>query len=160
MPNRYRALHGLTLLLVIGAFGCAEESSLEIRARASLTDSAEIAGIRLQVDGRTIEASSFSTRESGPPAVSMEVPSSGTLTVYVQLIQDGETVAEGNAAWGMREGYEWGLDLFRQVDDPSDTCFGCSGHLQIEIVPGAQNTPGESIWLAWGGVEKGSGIVY
>lgn len=160
MRIRTRAHSWLTFLLALGAVGCAQESTLEIRARASLTDSTEIAGIRLFVDGRTLDAASFNTRESGPATVVLEVPSSGTLTVFVELYQGGEWVGEGSVSWQLQEGYEWGMDIFRQVDNPADTCFGCLGHARIEIVGGAQTVPNEALWLAWGGTAKGSGIVY
>lgn len=94
------------------------------------------------------------------PRPVVRVPDAGQLTIEVELIQNGETVAEGQAEWTLHDDYEWQLDIHRQVADPTETCLGCSGPVRLEIADEVQSEPGEDLWLTWGGIRRGSGVVY
>lgn len=151
---------GTVALLALVLPACSESSTLEVRLRASLSDSTGLAGLILQIDGRGIQASDFHPDESGIAEVRLEVPDQGRLQIRVELLQAGVAVAEGTVGWDLAESYEWGLDIFRQVSDPVESCFGCTGSGRIDLAVEAQGEPGEALWLAWGGRPKGSGIVY
>lgn len=156
-----RHLRSLACLGVVLAAGCSESSVLEIRAHESLEESTGLAGLVLRVEGQEFEAEDFQPDDRGSvPDVSLEVPNSGRLRIEVQLHQDGDVTAEGSVGWALRNEHEWGLDIFRQVEDPTETCFGCEGMERIEITENAQSEPGEALWFAWGGRPKGSDIVY
>lgn len=68
------------------------------------------------------------------PEVFLEVPNSGRLDIRLKLHQGDEIVGEGKVGWGLRNDYEWDLDILRQIDDPTDTCLGCTGKECVEIV--------------------------
>lgn len=42
----------------------------------------------------------------------------------MELVQNGEVVAGGSFSLEMSDNFEWGMDLFRQADDPLVGCFG------------------------------------
>ena len=140
--------------------GCSGSSTLEIRPRASLSDSTGLAGLVLVINGRQIRASHFQLDGSGRTGVLLDVPDQGRLQIQVELTQGGQVVAEGIIAWALAEDFEWGLDIFRQASDPTASCFGCSGSDRIPISAVAQGEPDEALWFAWGGKPKGSDIVF
>jgi hypothetical protein len=141
-----------------GCFG--DDSTLEIRPRGSLTDSADLAGLVLEIEGQTIAADDFRPDESGLAEVKLGVPGSGELEIGVVLNQSGRAAGTGTVRWSLKGDHEWGADIFRQVADPMQMCMGCAGTQRIEIAPWAQRVAGESIWFAWGGKPRGSDVVY
>jgi hypothetical protein len=78
----------------------------------------------------------------------------------MEFSQDGEVVAQGSFTLTMSDNFEWGMDLFRQADDPQVGCFGCLGSQSFAISGESQNEPGEAVWFVWGGQTRGSDIVY
>lgn len=156
-----RHLSSLSFLGFILVTACSEPSTLEIRSQASLEDSTGVAGLVLQVDGQEFKAEDFRPDDlGGVPELLLQVPNRGELRIEVHLYQGGHLVAEGSVSWALRDEHEWGLDIFRQVDDPTQACFGCIGRERIRITENAQSEPGEALWFAWGGEPKGSGIVF
>jgi hypothetical protein len=158
--RRGMVLSGLMLLLV-GVGGCEDaRSTIEIRPRASLADEEGLGGMMLRVGSDTYVPADFSADDAGLIELSRPVPNSGMLEFGVELRQQGITVAEGAFSLEMHRNFEWGMDIFRQVADPTELCFGCAGVQRFEISAEHQNQPGEAMWVTWGGQERGSGIVY
>jgi len=156
-----RHLFSLSCAGLLFATGCSESSTLEIRSHAALEDSSGVAGLVIQVAGHEFRAEDFQPDDvGGIPQVLLNVPNKGTLSIEVQLYQQGSVVASGTVSWALRDEYEWGLDIFRQRDDPTETCFGCDGTERIGLIENAQSEPGEALWFAWGGRPKGSDIVF
>lgn len=149
----------VAVLAVLSSCGDEAVSTLEIRPRASLTDSAELMGIELEITGQVIRAEDFHPDEAGLLEKKIRVPNSGQLTIVARLYQDGELVAEGELGWTLDENWEWGLDVFRGPTDPLGNCIGCYGSVAIPIASWAQGQEGESLWFAWGGTPRDSGIV-
>jgi hypothetical protein len=145
----FQAVVGLVLV------ACEDGSTLEIRPRSSLTDSAGLAGIRMDVDGRTLTARDFEIGE-----VHLSVPDAGELVILVELDQAGRSAVQGSVRLQMAEDWEWGLDIFRTVRDPLETCMGCMGHVRLVLPEWAAAEEGESLWFVWGGKPKGSDVVY
>jgi len=159
-PHRLLLLIGLLLSTAL-AQGCSQShSTIEIRARASLTDPEGIAGIRLWLDSVEYAAEDFAGDLGGVMEISVEVPNSGDLQIVVELVQAGEVVAQGAFTMTMSDDFEWGMDLFRQAQDPLVGCFGCSDARSFPVAEGVQNEPGEALWFAWGGIPRGSDIVF
>ena len=156
----FRRLGPALVLLGVVLAGCDGGSTLEIRPRGSLEDSTSLAGIRLEVNGRTITAGSFAPDESGLTEVKLDVPNSGRLTIHVELRQGGRTAVSESFSWEMAEDWEWGMDIFRQASDPTVYCLGCAGDVAFGVAPWAAREPGESLWFAWGGKPRGSDIVF
>lgn len=148
----FRFLLSIGLLLAIGfSEGCsASRSTLEIRARASLTEPEGIAGVRLWLNFVLYTAEDFARDSDGLLEIFTEVPNSGDLRIAMELIQHGEVVAEGSFTLAMSDNFEWGMDFFRQADDPLEGCFGCLGARSFPIAEKAQNEPGEAIWFRLG----------
>ena len=154
-------LIGTTLWVSSFASGCStDRSTIEIRARSSVTAPEGIAGIRLWLNSREYTADDFARDSDDLLEIFAEVPNSGELQIAMELMQSGEIVAEGSFTLNMSKNFEWGMDLFRQAGDPLDTCFGCSGVRSFTIAEAFQNEPGEAIWFAWGGRPRGSDIVF
>ncbi|MDH5589710.1 MAG: hypothetical protein OEZ65_09090 [Gemmatimonadota bacterium] len=149
----------VALLSVIA--GCADDRSvMEIRARAPIDSEDGLAGIRVLLNETLYGARDFAPGEGGLPRVRADVPSDGFLRIDLVLYQGGEVVAGGGASIAMQGNFEWGLDVFRQIEDPLDTCMGCFRTEMIPIGAAWQNEPGEAVWLAWGGRARGSDIIY
>lgn len=149
------------MVLTILSAGCSSaESTLEIRVHASVTDEEGVAGIRISLDGVEYDASDFRPDANGILEIRARVPNAGELQIAVELLQESAVVAAGSFNLSMSRDYEWGMSLFRQVANPMDQCFGCSGARGFPIAPSAQNEPGEAIWLVWGGAPRGSDIVH
>lgn len=146
----------LMLLPVLATPACdsSADSTLEIRARETLTDPAGLAGLVLRVAERVFGAEDLSSR----PVV--RVPDTGELTIEAELVQDDQVVAAGEVSWTMHEDYEWQLDIFRRVEDPTEFCFGCRGAVALEILEDARASPEEMLWFTWSGAERGSNVVY
>lgn len=143
------------------AVACASaHSSLEIRSRAPLMDETGLAGLRLWLDSRQYTAADFERDADGRPAISAEVPNAGDLRISMELTQGGEVVASGSFALAMSPDFEWGMDLFRQAQNPLPGCLGCFGAQAFLISEIAQNEAGEAIWFAWGGRPRDSDIVH
>lgn len=139
---------------------CGQSSTLEIRPRGSLTDSSGLAGLRLEVQGRTLAAGDFAPDPDGIQEVTVPVPNRGRLEVQVALRQAGVIVAAGRFGWEMAPGWAWGMDIFRQVEDPAAMCLGCSGSAAISVDPAFATVEGEALWFSWGGKPKDSDIVF
>ncbi len=150
------------LVLAIGlSGGCSKSrSTIEIRARASLTKEEGIAGIRLWLDSVEYGAEDFAADSDRLLEISSEVPNSGDLLITMELIQNGEIVSAGSLTLPMSDDFEWGVDLFRQASDPLEVCIGCFGARTFPVAGEAQNEPHEAIWFAWGGKPRGSDIVF
>jgi hypothetical protein len=151
-----------TLLFVVVALisGCGDSSTLEVRPRGSLTDPTDLAGLVLRINGESLTADDFGPDEVGLVEAKVEVPNSGDLIIEVELTQAQQLVGSGVVQWELQENFEWGLDVFRQVDDPMGSCIGCFGSHRVVIAPSAQRAPGEALWFAWGGKPRDSDIVY
>lgn len=149
--------------IVVGSLliaACGADSTLEIRPRGSLEDSTGLAGLTLVVDGRVLTAGSFQQDESGLLEARIDVPDAGRLEIVARLEQSGELVSDGTFGWRMADGWEWGMDVFRQVSDPTETCFGCAGSARLDIAPSAASQPAEALWFVWGGKPRDSDIVF
>jgi hypothetical protein len=157
MPSRPRAFLALTVLLAAFALACDSGSTLEIRAQASLTDPAGLAGLEMDVAGLTVTASEL---RAGGGRVELRVPDRGTLPVRVRLFQGDELVAGGELTLEMADDWEWGMDVFRRVENPALGCFGCRGDVGFPIAEGAAAAPGEAVWVTWGGDERDSDVIY
>jgi len=160
MSCTLRRCAAVGLTVVSWACGGDQDSSLEIRLRGSQTDSASLAGIELQIEGRRISAADFSSDESGLTEVTLQVPNSGLLVIHAQLWEHGQLIAEGEANWTMSSEYEWGMDVFRTSSDPTETCFGCLGSASFPVADWAVTEAGEALWFMWGGVPRDSGAVF
>ena len=84
------------------------------------------------------------------------VASDGIARINVELSLDGETVASGGREIELKPGFDWGIGLFRQVGNPTDTCFCCGTALQLAVAPGFERESGDSVWLTVGGLPKGA----
>lgn len=148
------------LITAVTVLGCGSSSTLEIRPRASLSDSTQLAGLRLEIGGRAIQAKDYAPDEAGLLEVKLHIPDSGRLRIMVRLEQHGRLAAEGIVGWVLADDHEWGLDIFRSLDNPLETCIGCAGSAAVPIAAWAANASGELLWFAWGGKPKGSDIVF
>jgi len=148
------------VFLLLSLIGCGESSTLEIRPRASLADSAGLAGIRLEVEGRTLTAQDFRPDEAGLTEAKVNAPNEGDLVILVQLRQSGRIAVEAVVSWEMAKDWEWGMDIFRSVRDPLEGCIGCFGRTGFVLPQWAATAQGEALWFAWGGKPKGSDFVY
>lgn len=161
VPNAWTCTSGPAVaLFLLASSACSKSSTLEVRPRASLSDSTGLAGLVLQIEGREVRASSFGPNESGIPEVMLSVPNQGRLRIGVQLTQSGVVVAEGTIGWELANEYEWGMDVFRQAADPISGCFGCRGSEAVLIDAAARGESEEALWFTWGGKPKGSDIVF
>ena len=152
----------MSLFPVFGlAVGCSSSrSTIEIRARASISEPEGIEGIRLWLDSSEYTSEDFVDDSDGLLEIFAEVPNSGDLLIAIELTQDGAVVAQGSFSLPMADNFQWGLDLFRRADDPQVGCCGCFGVRSFSIAEEAQNEPGEAIWITWGGQARGSDIVF
>ena len=157
---RLIALIGLLGATLVSQACSTERSTIEIRARASLSQPQALAGIRLWLNSVPYTAADFTRDGDGLLEIYVEVPNVGGLQIAMELIQSGEVVAEGSFILEMTHNFEWGMDLSRQSNDPLLGCIGCFGVESFPITQVAQNEPGEAIWFAWGGKPRGSDIVY
>lgn len=147
------------ILLVPLACACQGESpsTLDIYPRASLQ---ALAGLQMEVLGLVIAAESFETGVLGQPRPkTIGVPNRGILEIGVTLTQGGRLAVEGAVAWELREDYEWAIEIFRSAVDPNLTCRGPCQIEEIPIQPWAAQEAGESLWIRYGGVPRGAGIV-
>lgn len=161
-----RRLAGMAILtalaLVLAACGVVggDVSTIEVRPRASLTRENGLAGLTFRIGQDEYVASDYAPDEEGLVELSRDLPNSGIVGFGLELRQRGALVAQGEFNLKMRRNFEWGMDIFRQVEDPTEGCFGCEGVRRFEIAEEFQNEPGEAVWIAWGGQERGSDIVY
>lgn len=161
-PSRrpWRALAAVALVAA-GLAGCASApSTLELRARTSLREPEGLAGLRVWIDDVPYSARDFQRAADDPPRIVSDVPDRGDLRIDVQVVQEGEVVSQGSLAIALVPGYEWSVDVYRQVGDPRQVCFGCVGGQGFAIASPRQNAPGEAIWVVWGGRPRASGVVY
>ncbi len=133
-------------------------STLDLRLRGSLDDSASLAGLRVQVNEDLFDAGDFAAGEN--PSLHLVLPTSGEVRVWVALWQGGVNVSEGSVSWDVGRDWEWTMDIQRSSDDVFSACFGCTGYSRIPIAPQAQQEPDEALWVTWGGKPRGSDIVF
>lgn len=138
----------------------ASQSTLEIRAYDSLSDPSALAGLEITIAERVITAADFTSNGSGVMAITVQVPNSGRLEAQVRLVHADQVVADGVFGWELEEDWEWGVGVFRTVENPAEMCFGCRGHAELPIAGPAAAAVGESLWLVWSGAPRGSDIVY
>ena len=113
----------------------------------ALEDSAGLAGIEIEVRGRTFFAEDFLNDPNRERRVKVERV--GRVAVFAKLVQGGSPVAEGVASWTLEPNTKWSLRIVRGPED-TGLCFGwCSGHVVIPIAKAAARYPGESLWLNW-----------
>lgn len=141
------------------ACGSREASQMTVELFA---DANAFPGLHVLISGadgaetsRSFSLEDFSENDVGrletPP---FEVPSSGDLTISVELSND--VVATGSVSLELRENFNWSIDLFRQTDDPASECMGCLGSHGVEI---AQSN--ERLWIVWAGQnDAGDDIVF
>lgn len=140
----------VAMAAVLFACGPREASLMTVELFA---DASAFPGLHVLVSGaetsRSFTLEDFSENEVGrletPP---FEVPSSGDLTISVELSKD--VVAIGSASLELRENFAWSIDLFRQTSDPASECMGCLGSHGVEI---AQSD--ERVWIVWAGQSDG-----
>ncbi len=142
--------YAIALLLIV-ASGCDAGSELRIQ----LQDPEVLAGIELDVLGRTIGFDEF---ESG--RVVVDVPESGRLTIGIRLREGGQLAAEGSVEIPLQDDFEWGSSIFRRADDPSVGCFGCIDTVRIPIEEEFQRVADEALWFSYGGKRRGSDVVF
>lgn len=146
------------LAVLLGILGCESGSTLEIRADpSSLTDPAGLAGLEMDVDGRTVTASEL---RAGDGRVELRVPDRGRLPIGVRLFQGGDVVATGDLTLEMAEDWAWGMVVSRAVENPARGCFGCRGDVGFPVDAAVAAAAGEAVWVVWGGDERGSDVVY
>ena len=153
----------LTVVAILGSVvSCSDNprSTIEVRPRASLSSEAGLAGLIFRIGSRQLVASDFAADEHGLLEASAQLPNSGIVQFRLELRQGGVVVAQGEFSLEMRRNFEWGMDIFRQVNDPTEGCLGCLGVHRFPVDAGFQNEPGEAIWIIWGGRERGSGDVF
>ena len=153
----------LTVVAILGlvvACGDNPRSTIEVRPRAPLSSEAGLAGLIFRIGSRQYAASDFAADNHGLLEASAQLPNSGIVQFGLELRQGGVIVAHGEFSLEMRRNFEWGMDIFRQVTDPTETCFGCMGVHRFPVDAAFQNQPGEAIWIVWGGKERGSDIVF
>ena len=113
----------------------------------ALEDSAGLAGIEIEVRGRTFFAEDFLDDPNRERRVMVERV--GRVAVFAKLVQGGSLVAEGVASWTLEPNAFWTLDIVRGPED-TGVCFEwCDGHVVIPIAKTAARYPGESLWLNW-----------
>lgn len=133
----------------------------------SLMDSAGLAGLEIQVAGRTLTAADFRSR----PSHQWGVPATGSLRIELRLAQGGQVVAQGDTIWKLQARTSWDLHFNRglvpayyHANEPftlndlgHPTCrvlgdpWFCSGILRIPIADWAANFRDEALWLHWHG---------
>lgn len=110
------------------------------------TDPADLAGLQIEVHGRTFGPEDFLVARDYE--VRVKAGRTGLVTVFAKLVHDGSVVADGFASWTLRPETLWGLRFARGPD--SGLCpEACSGHVLIPIEEAAARYPGEQLWLIW-----------
>ncbi len=86
---------------------------------------------------------------------------SGTFSIEFTLLSGGaETTTAGTVELPLRGDWQWGLDFFLSEDDPTETCFGCSGKLAFDVDPAMGYPPEVKLWAVWGGNSISNPVVY
>lgn len=109
-------------------------------------------------------------KERGEPH--FDVPEHGRVTARLRLVQDGELVAEGTAAWTLRPAIQWELEIERSPypwrafldpeqdldDQPPLRCayWWCEGVWRFDISEDGVNYSGEALWMTLWGVDPTS----
>lgn len=110
---------------------------------------------------RQFTLSDFCDEGEGLPSTGrFDVPESGVLTVEPKLEVDESLASEGSGDIGLREDFEWSVTIFKQVDDPAETCIGCMGTRRIPIDPEFSKEEDESLWVVWSGRAEGDDVVF
>ena len=130
-----------------------------------MVDSAGLAGLEIQVMGRTLAASGFRRGRKRH----QEVPGSGDLRIALRLLQRDQVVAQGDTIWNLRPRSAWYVNVTRglapegypdwttptldeMLERPSCENLGmcsCGGVLRIRLRDWAANFPEEGLWLHW-----------
>lgn len=113
----------------------------------ALEDSAGLAGIEIEVRGRTFFADDFLDDPNRERRVKVERV--GRVAVFAKLVQGGSLVAEGVASWTLEPNTLWVLLIVRGPEDTGSCLEGCAGYVVIPIAKTAARYPGESLWLSW-----------
>lgn len=145
--------------------GCGDDgSSMEIRVDRAILRAGDHATFSVSVsDGlvRDFTLSDFSEEGEGLPTTGrFQVPDSGVLVLQPNLEVDGELATDGEAEIELRQGFEWSVTIFRQAEDPAESCIGCIGSQQIAIDPAFREGDNESLWVTWGGSAEGDDVVF
>jgi hypothetical protein len=153
----------LTVVAILGSVvtcGDNSRSTIDVRPRASLASETGLAGLIFRIGSRQFVANDFAADDHGLIEASTRLPNSGIVQFGLELQQGGVIVAQGGFMLEMRRNFEWGMDIFRQVNDPAEGCLGCMGVHRFPVDAAFQNEPGEAIWIIWGGRERGSADVF
>lgn len=142
-----------------------QESGEYVTVNNLLTDSAGLAGLRVEVFAPgeppvVLTADTFAVTHNhvvGP----FRAPDSGTASVFVKLYQSGELVTEGSISWSLRpESPGWLVQVERSpfpaevhpddLSSPEPLCAvpWCHKVRRFEIGEDARNYPVEALWLA------------
>lgn len=128
----------------------------------SLTDSAGLAGMEIDVLDHALRAGDF----PGPTTFDgqqVRVGRSRTLYVLFRLRDKEQIVARGGLGWALRPDYNWILRITRGPQSgPCPEDWWCDKVERLQIAPRSANYPGEPVWLMltggeppWNGTDRG-----
>lgn len=111
-----------------------------------LEDTAGLAGLQIDVRGRTFVAKNF--LDARDNEVRVKVGRAGRVSVAAKLVHGDSVVADGVASWLLEPETLWSLRIMRGPG--SVGCPGrCDEYVVIPIAEAAVRYPGEALWLSW-----------
>ena len=135
-----------------------DQNTKRVLVLNGLDDPKGLAGLELDIGGAILPEQFTATTGLGTQFV---VPDGGTATVTARLVQDGRTVAEGTAEWGLESEIRWTLFVERAPfhsyngnasgvepgEDPRCGWFWCHSVWRFPIVEDVANYEDEALWL-------------
>ena len=121
----------------------------------SLDDPDGFAGFQIEVADTAFSAADFTDN-----APCLTVPSSGTMTVSIELVRDSRIVAAGARSWRLAPSAEWrllvnrapyapteGIGSIEELESPRCNWFWCVENWRFPIAEDAANYEYEAIWV-------------
>jgi hypothetical protein len=110
---------------------------------------------------RSLTGNDFGTPESPIYSQTFDTPTSGDLRISVTLRDSlGGHVNSGTVAVDIRPDWIWQLDIVLDNHNPFNGCFGCIGYKAFGVDSVYQASPGDSLYIVWGGNSIKHPVIY
>ncbi len=158
--------HTIISLLFLFVLGCSDSGDSS-QVRLSIQGNTQVLRRSLTVEmfapgwTRRITGGEFGTPDAPNYSQSFVTPSSGTLQVQITVADStGGYLSSGSVSLDIRGDWRWSIDFVLANKDPFYGCFGCVGHKAVRVAPIFQMTPGDSLFVVWGGNSIKHPVIY
>jgi hypothetical protein len=158
----------LSFILLLTFVGCPlSEGEDESQVRLSIQGNTDLLrrslSVMLVAPGwiKGLTGRDFGTPESANYTQTFETPHSGNLRIDL-LLQDsfGGHPNSGSISVDIRPDWVWDVDIAVSNRNPFYGCFGCIGSQTFALDSVYQRTPGDSLFVIWGGNSIKHPVIY